>query len=115
MPTTVQVLPSAARTGTITSPAAPVPAGLTSVLLDIQSTTFTDPATSIQETVEFSYNGGVTFQPEASITFTGGAKTMHAGHYGLNVSLGTPYPTHARGTLVITGTVTFSLVATTYP
>ncbi len=119
MATTVTLLPDLNRAAgtTVVSPEAAVPAGLLRVLLAVRSTTHTDPARSVALTLEASYDGGATWQHEASATFVGGTPTRTPGVYGLFVSVNqSPYPTHARGVCAVAGgAVRFSLTLTTEP
>lgn len=87
---------------------AALPAGLHEVSILTNTETF--PAnSSLDVLIEFSFNGGATWRTDGAATRM--APTIAIPHLAFGVSLGTPYPTHARITLTPHGTVTFGATA----
>jgi hypothetical protein len=113
---TFTVLPLANRTGTIQSPSVDWPINVKSATFRVSSTTYTDPATGIDITVEESLDGGTSWHLMANALGSVGGGTAKGGGPllpSLTISLGDQElstPRKVRGRLDITGTVRFALL-----
>lgn len=113
---TFTVLPLANRTGTIQSPAVDWPTQVKSAVLRISSTTYTDPATGIDMSLEESRDGGTTWLFLAGVSGSRGGQLDKFGNPaqpGMRVSLDDAelaIPRKIRGKIVVTGTVRFSVL-----
>lgn len=89
-------------------------AHLLSAYLHVESATFTDPSTQITVVVQESLDGGVTWR-DACAFAGGGTTALNKAGDGPAVPGATYTPTPGanalQGTVVVTGTVNFALVA----
>jgi hypothetical protein len=110
----IHVLPVAKRSGTIQSNPESWPTGVQSALFQVVSTTFTDPATSLELILEESRDGGATWLFMAGSGVVVGGQTFKGQPLvpAMNVELDPnelDIVRQVRGTINIVGTVRFGL------